>query len=249
MQRKQQEGRQAPERKSDPGWPGGEATIETHPAYAMIGASRVSSNPGEYLFGSDFAHRHYMTVTIRRAEQRRDLSHDWHHGGEELISVAMSEAQWATFVSTTNVGFGVPCTMQRRGPFSAGEPIGMVPGIIQTHDRREQFRGEAKERLDLVAAALAKLAAAVADPEVTMPAKTRKALADNVNTARRNLEANLDYVVKCFDEHVERTVEGAKVEVSAYLTAAIQRAGLASLVEGSGHVIGMLDGKPEEGAK
>lgn len=28
--------------------------IESHPAYALIGASRVSATPGYYLFGSDF---------------------------------------------------------------------------------------------------------------------------------------------------------------------------------------------------
>lgn len=64
----------------------------THPAYAMIGASRVQG--GSYLYGSEFHHQHFVTVSIRRAETHRSLSRDWFSGGEELIEVAMSEAHY-----------------------------------------------------------------------------------------------------------------------------------------------------------
>ena len=40
----------------------------------------------------------------------RDLSHDWHHEREQYIEVAMSEAQWATLVSSLN-STAIPCTL------------------------------------------------------------------------------------------------------------------------------------------
>ena len=39
---------------------------ESHPAFGQIAASRVSSTPGVSLYGSDFDHQRYMTISIRR---------------------------------------------------------------------------------------------------------------------------------------------------------------------------------------
>jgi hypothetical protein len=237
---------EAPARVADssPGASRG-AERETHPAYAMIGASRVSSGRGALLFGSDFRHGHFMTVTIRAAELRRDLSHDWHFGGREYISVALSEAQWATFVSSPNMGHGVACTLEYRGPFEDGVEPGHVPAISKVQDRREQFRGEAKETLASVVESLKQLTAALADPEITMSAKTRKTLVDIVRSAQQDMGPNLGFVAKSFDEHVDRTVEAAKAEVGAYLTAAVMRAGLQAL--GATPPVAMLGDGDEPG--
>ena len=60
------------------------------------------------LYDSDFRHNHYMTITIRASELHRDLNRDWHFGRNELIEVALTESQWATFVSAPNMGSGLP---------------------------------------------------------------------------------------------------------------------------------------------
>jgi hypothetical protein len=74
---------------------------EQHPAFGMIGASRVSSSPpGATLFDSDIRHQHTVTVRIATATRRRDLNHGWLHRKREFVEVEMSEAQWASFVSS-----------------------------------------------------------------------------------------------------------------------------------------------------
>ena len=104
---------------------------ESHPAYAMIGASRWTG--GKSVFhGSDFRHSSGISVTICRAVQVRSLSRDWHHAREELIRVDMSESQWAAFISTLNVGDGVPCTLRR----IQGEQMPLIP---LPEDRKETF--------------------------------------------------------------------------------------------------------------
>jgi hypothetical protein len=86
----------------------------THPSWAMIGASRVShSAGGSALFDSDIRHQHTVTVSISTASRRRDLNRDWLHAEREFVEVEMSEAQWASFVSSMNAGSGVPCTIRR----------------------------------------------------------------------------------------------------------------------------------------
>lgn len=114
-------------------------TIERHPAYAQIGASRVSGQT--FLYGSDFAHQHYITISIQASELHRGLSRDWPVARQEYIEVALSEAQWATFVSTLNVGQGVQCTLNHKD----GKGI---PQIASRMDRKEQFQAETNQRLE-----------------------------------------------------------------------------------------------------
>ena len=120
---------------------------ENHPAYAMIGASRVSQfggGGGARLFGSDFGHQHYVTISIRRASLGRSHQSEHAYGEEELIEVALSEAQWATFVSSMNVGHGVQATLTR---VRDGDGFHLVPGIDDDTNRQEQFSNDIAERL------------------------------------------------------------------------------------------------------
>lgn len=188
---------------------------EQHPAYAMIGASRTQSN-GASLTGSDFLHRSYITVRIAEAQLFRAHSSDRWHAGRQLVEVALSEAQWATFLSTLNMGDGVPATLQRR---ESGE----VAGIEPITERREQHRGEVNDTLRDALTFLDELSV---DIEA---GRGKTILREKVRRAKQELEDNLPFVAQRFDEHAETTVERAKIEVEAYLTGAVHRAGLAAL--------------------
>ena len=181
-------------------------TIERHPAYAQIGASRVSG--GAYLYGSDFRHQHYITIQIHDSELHRQLSGDRAHSNRRLIEIAMSEAQWATFVSSLNQGGGVQCTLE----FTP--EAGLVPPIAQPKDRKLQFSREMGERFDMVKQALKALAALVDGSPLS--GKKKEALKGQLRIAEMNLEPNMEFVAERFDEHMERTVEKAKSEVNAY---------------------------------
>src|SRR5206468_4534966 len=127
-----------PERAEDNSF-GRDGYDENHPAYAMIGASRVTG--GKVLFGSDFKHMNYITIRIKPGRVHRGLSNDWYgsSGGREYIEVALSEAQWAGFVSRMNVSDGVPCTVQWR------DTVGYVPQIPEPVDRTKQFDDEMRK--------------------------------------------------------------------------------------------------------
>lgn len=195
--------------------------VETHPAYGTITLGRTSQGPeGARLFYSDFRHRHYVTLEISTAERHRNLSNDWLHPRKELIRVAMSEAQFGSFVSSAGVGEGTPCTIQRIGHES-------IPDIASLVDLRRQFQDELGSRLDQVVAGLANLTAQI---EAAPLSGTRKeALRGLVDSVRRNLGENLSFVASQFDEHLEATVERAKSEVAAYAQRVVQKAGLESL--------------------
>lgn len=211
-------------------------TEEHHPAYGMIRAGRVSGSA--YLFGSDFRHHHYVIIELYKAHVTRDLSHDWPHPERELFQVALSEAQWATFVSSLNAGSGTQCTIERL-------PDQSVPSISRTTNRREQFNRELKETVDDSLKALRKLHTAIESNKV-LGTRAKNEMVNLVAKAIQELEANVPFVAKTFDEHLDRTTERAKAEVNAYVQHVIVRAGLKALGVGEQAAPLVLEGQGEE---
>ncbi len=192
--------------------------VTRHPSYAKVVASRVSGHT--QLYDSDFHHSAYMTISIRRSELHRNLNRDWHFGREELIEVALSEAQWATFVSAPNVGDGTPCTLQH----IAGS---QVPQLPPPETRTKQFGAEVREDLSEAVQALD----AALDQIANLGLSKAKAdtIRNGVEAAKRKLTSAIPFVVSQFDEHMEETVERAKSEVHGYMTGALVRSGVAAL--------------------
>lgn len=194
------------------------SSVETHPAYAQIGASRVSGKAN--LYGSDFTHNGFMMIRIHASKLHRSLHNDWHHAGEEYIEVELSEAQWATFVSTPNMGQGVPCTLRARDGV-------MVPGIAHPPERKAQFTNELAASFARVKKDVALLKEQLNDAKISNRAK------DDLLSTLRQIEmgigSNLEFAAKTFTEHVETVTEHAKIEVAAYMTSAVTRLGMAAL--------------------
>lgn len=191
----------------------------THPAYAQIVASRVSGQA--VLYGSDFIHQNYITLTITGSELHRNLSNDWHFGRRQVVEVAMSEAQWATFVSAMNQGSGVPCTML----WKEGE--GMIPGLPMPEARSDQFGKEFQEDFDEALNALQEAMDEV-DGLGLSKAKAEKMKA-RIRAAHRAIASSAPFVADQFGEHMEKEKERAKVEIHGYATSLFQRAGIAAL--------------------
>ena len=215
---------------------------ESHPSYATIHVSRPQGG-GTSLFMSPFTHQHYMTVSIRRAYRRRSLSNDWVFGeGAELIEVAMSEAQWAKFVSSAGMGGGTPCTMMRLG----GSLVQECPQQADLH----RFHDDVKTRMDKAAEGLTK---AVERAEALLASKSatkaeRAAVLAEISKVKSQLTDGLPFVAKQLQERMEHIVTEGKVEIDAYVNKTIQNAGLAHLNDGKAPVsLNLGPGKNKDG--
>lgn len=204
--------------------PGSEhRTTTSHPAFGQIRASRVSGRSN--LYGSDFTHNQYITVSICRSQFDRDLSRDWVHAQDELIEVKMSEAQWATFVSSLNVGGGVQCTLNHLD----GESVPELPDPIS---RADQFGVEMRRTMQSATDTLRKCAAEVAS--MGLPKGKTKAIIDSFDRAIMQIDRNVPFVASQFEEHVEEVIESAKTEIHGHMVSLVQRAGLEALAAGGG---------------
>lgn len=203
---------------------GGSEELEfTHPAYAQIEVSRVSGSHTS-LYDSDFKHNHYIVIRVQGSRIMRHLNKDWHHSDSiPKIEIAMSESQWATMVSSLNMGGGVPCTLQRFN----GEVVPGIPAPIARHD---QYAAEIKEDL---AEAVAEMDALDKLIEESGLSKTKAAaLREKVRSARSTLTGSIPWIVESADKHMEKTAERGKQEVQGYMLGMIQRAGLEQLTGG-----------------
>lgn len=179
---------------------------EKHPAWGLIGASRVqTSPPGASLFDSDIPHQHTIMVRISTASRKRDLHSDWKHAEEQFVEVEMSEAQWASFVSSMNTGDGVACTIRRR------EDEYLVPSF--PHEARlQQSIEEVEQAADR---AFEKVREALAAYEEKKNAANLRALHFAIENAPRNIAFSADSLT----EHAENVVQKARADIEAMVEA------------------------------
>lgn len=188
---------------------------EQHPAWVLVGASRVScSPPGHALFDSDLRHQHYVVVRVKRASRSRDLYHDWKHGRQTIVEFAMSEAQWASFVSSMNAGDGVPATLE--WDMTREDP--QVPGVPY-EPRLQVSMDEVHDAASRAQADVAKAFAAYKEKKSVENLRT-------LESAIRNMTPNIDFAAKSLGEHAENVVQRARADVEAFVVQKAQQLGL-----------------------
>jgi hypothetical protein len=185
---------------------------ERHPAFGLISASRVSSSPGASLFDSEIQHQHYVTVRISTCVRKRDLNRDWLFGDRApFVEVAMSEAQWAQFVSSMNAGQGTACTIQRR---EDGDVPG-VPYAPRLEKSMDEVHGAADKALEQIRAAFAAY-------------QERKTVGNlrSLESAIRNAPSNMRFAAKSLTEHAENVVQKARADIEAMVVNKAQQLGV-----------------------
>lgn len=214
----------------------------THPAFGQISIVKTSGQAN--LYGSDFVHHNYVSIRISESQLRRGLARDWHYSRNvPYIEIAMSEAQWATFVSSFSVGGGVPCTIQARD----GK---MVPGIPY-RDSGQEYKRETDEHLKKVLDTLTDLEKTFAEGSSGLSKKKQEELLAPLRSAIRTVHGSVPYIANSFSEFMEKRVEKAKVEVNAYMHSTIVSAGLKAITEQPGYQppleLGYSDPPKEDG--
>lgn len=212
---------QEPESVQSKGVGGDKEEKLTHPAYAQLSITRVSG--GTNLYGSDFTHQRSVEINLHKSELHRSLSSDWYYQAEKILSLSMTEAQWATFVSSIGVGGGVPCTVDYM------QGIGHLPRLPEPKSRTDQFSGEMQTNFTDAVSTLDELA-----NMVSASGMSKKKIADlqeKIRKARSNVSSSSKFVAEQFDKHMEKQLERAKVEIHGFASQLLNKHGIAALVE------------------
>jgi hypothetical protein len=192
--------------KDEEGW-------ERHPAWGMIGASRIQAGPpGTVLFDSEIRHGHYVSITLVEGARKRELNRDWLHGEKRIVQVDMSEAQWASFVSSMGRGAGVACTITSRESQMIVPDMPFEPRLQESMD---EVRGAADKALEKIREAF----------EVAQE-RPNKGNMRALGIAIANAPSNMTFAAKSMTEHTENVVQKARADLEAMVAAKAQQLGL-----------------------
>ncbi|WP_020142331.1 hypothetical protein [Terracoccus sp. 273MFTsu3.1] len=192
---------------------------EHHPAFGSITAHRISTTPGAVLFDSEIRHTYFVRVTISPMQRKRDLNRDWlHTGNRPLMEVDMSEAQWASFVSSMNTS-GVPCTIRTKEndhnipnlPFDAR----LALSAKETQDAAQHAFEGIKEAMDALEALPSNAGV-----------KARREAMRRLHFAIENAPKNVEFAAKSLTEHTENVVQKARADIEAMVVSRAQALGV-----------------------
>lgn len=198
-----------------------------HPAFGMIGFSRVSGGKN-VLFGSSVKHNDRIIMKLKHGDQDRYLHRDNYYGNELIAEVEMSYSQFAECITAMNIGDGVPCTIKYT------EKDGYIPAIAENNSKREQFRNEFS---DTILKAMEQVQDQINDIQKSLDdkknlgVKDRKEMISKLQQVKYNIGSNLDFYVEQFDEQMEKTTLEAKGEIEAFCQNKINSIAQAALVE------------------
>lgn len=222
--------------RGNPNDPLGE--MESHPSYGCVQISRRTSTAGVPLFMSDLQHNHIVNITINTAEKNRAFHSNCHFQKDQIISIMMSEAQFARLVSSPNQGSGVPCTLERVN----GELVPQPP----VNDATKTYAAEIKRDLGVLTEVLENLKTAVCKivEKPRLDKEDKKFLQNSVDRALQQVKYNLPFAQTCMEENLEKAVEDARIEIESHIANIASATGLAALQSGESPILGIA--KTEE---
>lgn len=204
-----------------------ERKIIEHESYAMLGISRVSSSKGRNLFGSSIKHNNTIVLRIKPAKVERELNRDLYYSTKvPYIEVEMSYSQFAEAITSLNCGDGVPVTLT----YLDGKYIEKCPQV----DKRREFEEEFQKNMFILSDSLKKLteqAEALLTDKKAPTKADKEAILNGIKMLRQELESNIPFIQKSFNEQMDRTVREAKGEVEGFVMDRIISSGLKGFQE------------------
>lgn len=188
------------------------SSIFTHPAFGMIGFSRVSGGD-KILFGSSIKHNDRILLTIKHSEEKRSLHRDSYYERGKIIEVEMSYSQFAEAIIAMNVGSGIPCTIR----FT--EKDGYIPMIAENNLKRQQFVDEFSDTIHKAMRQVQDVVNEIQstlDDKKALGVKDRRELISKLQQVKYNIGCNLDFCANQFNKQMDKTVFEAKGEIEAF---------------------------------
>lgn len=185
-----------------------------HESFGKVTVSRTSGGSSP-MFGSDVPHRHTIKVQIEKATLQREAGIDWIMGDGHLLEFEMTEVQWANFVSAIGCGTGTPVSLRMypTGPLKFAEPVPDLPAQFDV------IRQEFKDRCEKATGQLSEAESLLRDL-IEKPGSVKKSDLRELHTllyrGKQQVDSNLPFIAKQFDERGELTRERIKLEMEAH---------------------------------
>jgi hypothetical protein len=211
---------------------------ETHPAYGMavFGRASVGGVRGKNrLFGSSIDSMNIITLTICQAEVYHSLGSDHFMGNKEIISVDMTEHQFAQLLTTMNQGDGVPVTIRhvnmKRTPPLPDTKVEAAKIVDKFRDDVDKWKKELSTTMAEIEGILAKKGA--------LNQEEKKKITELTSGLVERIKGHTTFLLDQFDESIVGVVSQAKAEVDGFINSAVARTGLTALKGQASKLLGL----------
>lgn len=199
---------------------------KSHESWALVTWHRITGSPRR-LFGSALENHHStVSLTISRGQRAFDLSQDWYYPDKEIIEIEMSATQFAEFLTSPNMGCGVPATIRTfQGKHMEDPPDEGVEAQRVQEDFKEnttELGKKLRETIVKIQKVLQKKTILKAD---------REFLRGAYNKLLMEVEQNMPFALEQFREASDKVVQAGKAEVEAFTTHFIHALGLQKIEE------------------
>ena len=195
-----------------------------HPSFGQIRFARINGHANFY--GSELEQDHYISMTVQSSEVSRELTTDWYHSyGLPLIEVRMTSGQFSEMITSMNRE-GVPCTVEMVNK----ERIEPMPA---QEIRKEFVHRKFEDRMKMFANSIRenqKKAKEIVKKK-TLSKQDIHELTHQLEWLTQEVESNIPFFAKCFQETMDEVVYEAKTEVENAIQHKINVLGLNALHE------------------
>lgn len=196
----------------------------THPSFGQIHFSRVNGNNTDF-YGSELPQDHYITMEVHHSEIERSLTKDWYFTkGLPVIELRMSSGQFAEMITSLNNGSGTCCTIE------------MIDGkkvepLSNQESRKEFVHRKFQDRMKMFANSIRenKNKAKEIVKKKTLSKADIHELSHHLDWLTQEIERNIPFFAKCFQETMDEIVYEAKTEVENAIQHKINTLGLNAL--------------------
>lgn len=196
-----------------------------HPSFGMISIHRIQGNSG-FMYGSNIRAENYIEIEIHKSDVTRDVSNDWYHEGDELISVKLTPVQFSELLTTHN-GTGVPCTITAIDG-KAVEQCNFMK------DKKtifaEEFKQKVRKNSEKMVNALNSIREILKTKKYFTKAEAEE-LERSLAGVVQDYRSNIPWEITQFQEEMDKVVVDAKAEIEAAISNTIVAAGIEALGE------------------
>jgi hypothetical protein len=189
---------------------------ETHPSYGQITISRFQGGYPNF-YGSKIRHNGGITLKITRSVKHRSEYSETYYATNTLAEIVMTDAQFATLITSLNIGEGVPCTLRNiRGEYMPLCPEKSLEQEITSdlNSRLAKIAENFKAGCERIEEILSKKGA--------INKKERNEIASVYNRLMQELTSNLPFLHECMTESIQKSMHQAKVDIEAYYQRVVQ---------------------------
>lgn len=203
-------------------------TKKDHESFGLVSFHRIS-NGGTRLFESSVKSPTSIQLTIKRAVVDRDLHSNWIFGRDTLVEVELSPAQFASLLTTMNVGEGVPCTIRyaRDGELKRMERV--PDQELDTQKIKDEYRQELEQYFEKELSPQVEGIREILDSTDRLKRADRDQISSLLDILEGKFSHSASFTLDQFEESTEKVVTQAKAEIDSFVTTMVQKTGLETL--------------------